>query len=86
MGYRPGHMTTALWLGIGLFAIGAALRVYGWRPFADAYAKRHAAAPPRSWLWTSSDDPATEDRRRLAAIGTALLWVGAVLAILNPSI
>ena len=79
-------MTTALWIGLGLFAIGAAMRIYGWRPFADAYAKRHAAAPPRSWLWTQADDPVMERRRQIAAIGTALLWIGAFVAILNPAI
>ena len=80
-----GRVTAALVVGIGMFAIGFVLRVWHWRPFADAYAKRHSAAPPRSWLWTPSDDAAIERRRRLAAIGTALLWIGAIVAILNPT-
>jgi hypothetical protein len=79
-------MTTALWIGLGLFTIGALMRIYGWRPFADAYAKRHAVSPPRSWLWTSTEDPRMERRRQIAAIGTALLWIGAFVAILNPAV
>ena len=78
-------MTTALWIGLGMFVTGLVLRLWGWRPYADAYARIHSAAPPRGWLWTSSDDREMERRRRIAALGTVLLWAGAIVAVLNPS-
>jgi hypothetical protein len=78
-------MTAALWIGVAAFVTGLVLRLWAWRPYVDLYAKRHAAAPPRGWLWTPSDEPGIERRRRIAALGTVLLWAGAIVAVLNPS-
>jgi hypothetical protein len=79
-------MTPALWLGIAIFAGGFALRFWARRPFVEAYARLHQASPPASWPWTASDDPVVERWRRFTLLGTAMLWIGAILAILNPAI
>lgn len=78
-------MSTALWVGLGIFAVGFALRFWARQPFLAAYARRHDARPPLSWPWTSSDDPEIERWRRLTLLGTVLLWTGAVVAVLNAS-
>jgi len=79
-------MTPALWLGIAIFVLGLGLRLWARRPFVEAYERHHAVAPPRSWPWTSSDEPEIERWRRFTLLGTTLLWIGAILAVLNPAV
>ena len=79
-------MNPALWAGIAIFALGLGLRVWARRPFVEAYARRHSAPPPSRWPWTPSDDPVIERWRRYTLLGTALLWIGAIVAILNPAL
>lgn len=85
-GTHNGTVPQLLWVGVAIFAIGAGLRIWARRPFLEAYARRHGGGPPRSWLWTASDDPVIERWRRYTLLGTALLWAGAILAVLNPAV
>ena len=66
------------YVGLALLAVGVGLRLWAWRPFLDAYAKRYGEAPPRSWLWTAAGDPAVERYRRSMVAGSAILLAGAV--------
>ncbi|HXG26574.1 MAG TPA: hypothetical protein VNL94_06960 [Candidatus Binatia bacterium] len=79
-------MTAALWLGIEIFTFGLAVRIWASRRFTEAYRDRHGAGPlPRGWLWTASADREVERWRRYSLLGTSFLWVGAIVAILNPA-
>jgi hypothetical protein len=83
VGYRRATMTLGLWLGIAIFVVGLGLRLWARRPFVDAYVRQHATRPPSSWLWTASPEPDIERWRRRTLLGTALLWVGAIVGVLN---